>query len=226
MPDRPPRPPCPPRPPVVAVTATIRTEADTRRIRLNAAYTTAVERAGALPIVIPPLSSIAEAARLLTGADALLLTGGVRFLVRCAREGRLSWRRDTGKRTLVVGAGAAADRLLRELDRDRDRALSVIALVDDDPALRHMTLHGVPVAGTVEDIESLVTQHQIELVIIAISTATPAELRRIVDRCLRAKVAFKRLTPLRDMLDVPPVGRFQPLPQRDLRLPAHRQQPA
>ena len=73
MPDRPPR---PPRPPVVAVTATIRAEADTRRIRLNAAYTTAVERAGALPIVIPPLSSIAEAARLLAGADALLLTGG------------------------------------------------------------------------------------------------------------------------------------------------------
>ena len=69
----------------------------------------------------------------------LLFTGGVRFLVRCAREGRLSWRRDTGERTLVVGAGAAADRLLRELDRDRDRALSVIALVDDDPALHHMT---------------------------------------------------------------------------------------
>ncbi len=76
---RPPAPPAPPypgRPPCVAVTASTRLEGDVRRVRLNAAYLDAIEQAGALPLVIPPLGSIAQAARLLEGVQGLLLTGG------------------------------------------------------------------------------------------------------------------------------------------------------
>src|SRR6202008_5174050 len=52
-------------------------------------------------------------------AAALLIFGGVRFAVRAFREERLvPWRQRRGKRTLIIGAGTAAARLLRETQRE------------------------------------------------------------------------------------------------------------
>jgi putative glutamine amidotransferase len=65
-----------PRPPLIAITATSRVDEGTRRVRLNCAYTRAVEQAGALPLVIPPLASVAEASSVLEAVDGLVLTGG------------------------------------------------------------------------------------------------------------------------------------------------------
>jgi putative glutamine amidotransferase len=62
--------------PVVAVTATIREEDSPRRVRLNAAYVTALENAGLVPLVVPPLADPAAADRILAAVDGLLLTGG------------------------------------------------------------------------------------------------------------------------------------------------------
>ena len=62
--------------PIVAVTATIREEDHPRRVRLNAAYVTALENAGLVPLVVPPLSDPAAAERILAGVDGLVLTGG------------------------------------------------------------------------------------------------------------------------------------------------------
>ena len=62
--------------PVVAVTASIREEESPRRVRLNAAYLTALENAGVVPLVVPPLATPAAAERILAGVDGLVLTGG------------------------------------------------------------------------------------------------------------------------------------------------------
>jgi putative glutamine amidotransferase len=63
--------------PVIAVSAT----ADTRlggahRVRLNSSYVIALESAGLIPIVIPPLASPEQARAILERVDGVLLTGG------------------------------------------------------------------------------------------------------------------------------------------------------
>lgn len=63
--------------PVVAVSAT----ADTRlggahRVRLNSSYIIALESAGLVPVVIPPLASPEQARAILERVDGVLLTGG------------------------------------------------------------------------------------------------------------------------------------------------------
>jgi putative glutamine amidotransferase len=60
----------------VAVTASIRPDGDTRRVRLTAAYITALENAGLVPLVVPPLSSAGAASAILDSVDGLVLTGG------------------------------------------------------------------------------------------------------------------------------------------------------
>jgi len=63
--------------PVVAVSAT----SDTRlggahRVRLNSTYVIALESAGLVPIIIPPLASPEQARSILERVDGVLLTGG------------------------------------------------------------------------------------------------------------------------------------------------------
>jgi putative glutamine amidotransferase len=60
----------------VAVTASIRPDGDTRRVRLTAAYVTALESAGLIPLIVPPLSSANAAAAVLDSVAGLVLTGG------------------------------------------------------------------------------------------------------------------------------------------------------
>jgi FlaA1/EpsC-like NDP-sugar epimerase len=147
------------------------------------------------------LGPVPRAVVLLEGMITLLFAGGVRFAVRCVLEGRLSPKGNRQeKRVLVVGAGAAAERLIRQLDHDHDRSLRVVALLDDDPDKQHMALHGVRVVGPIDDLEAVVVRERVQLVVIAITRATPPELRRIVDRCLRAKIECKRLRPKHEML--------------------------
>jgi putative glutamine amidotransferase len=60
----------------VAVTAGIRPDGDTKRVRLTAAYVTALEGAGLIPLIIPPLSKIDAARAVLDSVAGLVLTGG------------------------------------------------------------------------------------------------------------------------------------------------------
>ena len=61
--------------PVVAVSATTEVIRGTLRVRVNQAYTRAIERCGLIPFVIPPLPATAAAAAL-DAVDGLVLTGG------------------------------------------------------------------------------------------------------------------------------------------------------
>ena len=60
----------------VAVTASIRLDGDTSRVRLAAAYVTALENAGLIPLIVPPLSRGDAAAAILDSVSGLVLTGG------------------------------------------------------------------------------------------------------------------------------------------------------
>jgi putative glutamine amidotransferase len=60
----------------VAVTAGIRPDGDTKRVRLTAAYVNALESAGLVPLIIPPLSKIDAAHAVLDSVSGLVLTGG------------------------------------------------------------------------------------------------------------------------------------------------------
>jgi putative glutamine amidotransferase len=60
----------------VAVTAGIRPDGDTNRVRLTAAYVIALENAGLVPLIVPPLSRGNVAASILDSVAGLVLTGG------------------------------------------------------------------------------------------------------------------------------------------------------
>ena len=130
-----------------------------------------------------------------------LLAGASRFAVRCLHEGQFPNRATMGRRTIVIGAGEAAERLLRESFRETGAGLSFVGLLDDSPAMHGLQLHGVPVLGSVDQVSRLAEPHRVELLVIAIPSATGEQVRRIVKLCAEASVEFKILPSLRELID-------------------------
>ena len=104
----------------VAVTASIRPDGDTRRVRLTAAYVTALERAGLIPLIVPPLSDADAAASVLDSVSGLVLTGGED--VDPARYGE---QRHEKVRTVNVARDATEAALVEEA---RARGTPVLAI--------------------------------------------------------------------------------------------------
>lgn len=134
----------------------------------------------------------------------VFLSGGLRFAARAFREGQLPMQGTRGsRRTLLIGAGEAAEILLRQLQHDgggRD-SISVVGLVDDNSQTHGRALHGIPVLGGTDDLERLVHQHRIQMIVIAIRSASAEQMRTIVRRCASTGTEFKIIPSLQDMLD-------------------------
>ncbi len=95
----------------------------------------------------------------------------------------LRGRRADAKKVLIVGAGDAGEKLLREIVENPLLQYDVMGFVDDDPLKTNRTIHGVPVLGAIEDIVGISKQMGVDELIIAISSVTAKEMRQIVDSC-------------------------------------------
>jgi hypothetical protein len=87
-------------------------------------------------------------------------------------------QRPEGRRALIVGAGESAGSLLRELARDEVGELRPVALVDDDPRKLGRRLAGIPIVGTIDDLEQVGRELDVDLVLLAIPSADSALVRR------------------------------------------------
>jgi FlaA1/EpsC-like NDP-sugar epimerase len=126
----------------------------------------------------------------------MLLTG-VRVLSRMMAE---SVRADSAlKRLLLVGAGHAAQMIIREIQQ-AETGYQVIGCVDDNPLKKGLRVLGVPVLGPVEALGKIVVRQRIEEVLIAIPSANPAQMRRLVAICKEANAAFRTVPALAELI--------------------------
>jgi UDP-GlcNAc:undecaprenyl-phosphate GlcNAc-1-phosphate transferase len=84
-----------------------------------------------------------------------------------------------GKRILIYGAGAGGTAALRELRGNPALRMRPVGFLDDDPALRGKIVSGLPVVGTLEEIEVLLARFEVRSVAIA-SKKIPCEKVRSV----------------------------------------------
>ena len=112
-----------------------------------------------------------------------------------------SVRRDSSrsKRVIVVGAGFAAQMVIRELARPNSGYWAVCC-ADDDRSKIGVQIQGVPVLGTIEDLEILVRDYPAEAILIAIPSASGKQMRRITDACQKAKLPFITVPTLSDII--------------------------
>ena len=127
-----------------------------------------------------------------------LLLGGPRLLYRWLRERR--YLAQPGTRVLIVGAGRAGEMLVRDLLRDHLTGFSVVGFVDDDPEKKGREIHGVRVVGKAKHLPRIAREHGVEMLLLAVPSATSVQMRRLVELCERAGVPFRTLPRLKDIM--------------------------
>ncbi len=105
------------------------------------------------------------------------------------------------KRLVVIGAGSAGEKLVREVRENRRLSYDVVGLVDDNLSKLRLTIHGVPVLGPVKNLAAIVQDRSIDELIIAAPSATAAEMRKMVDHCKGAGIPFKTVPGIGELIE-------------------------
>jgi len=129
----------------------------------------------------------------------MLFIGGSRFLWRIYRDSYIS-DKDSKKRTLIIGAGAAGTMVARQLLHSQEADLLPVAFIDDNKKKLQLDILGIPVVGGVSSIERIVSELRIENIIIAIPSLSKRELGDISQKCSKTKAKTQILPRLEDLV--------------------------
>ena len=123
----------------------------------------------------------------------MMLLAGSRMAFRLFRQLLPSGGSTVGRRALIYGAGDAGELLLRELLNNRDLQCSPIGFMDDDPKKRGKVIHGYPVFGGNGMFHRIVTQHNIEQVLISTPRISRERITEILRECESQNIELKRM---------------------------------
>ncbi|MFZ4451748.1 polysaccharide biosynthesis protein [Salibacterium aidingense] len=136
---------------------------------------------------------------LITWMLHILMIGGARFTWRMYRDRFLKSQKHQ-KRTLIVGSGSAGTMTARQMMQGGGSELTPVGFVDDDKTKHGLEIMGVPVEGSVHDIERIAAKLEVEHIVIAIPSLTRQELKRIYEECQKTGVRIQILPMIEDLL--------------------------
>ncbi|WP_251129268.1 MULTISPECIES: nucleoside-diphosphate sugar epimerase/dehydratase [unclassified Exiguobacterium] len=123
---------------------------------------------------------------------SLLMLGGIRLGSRIyvtwkqdrrlVLGGRKMKRRKTEKRTLIIGAGQAGRMLVRQINQSDNHRMNPVGFIDDNSHLQNLTVNGVRVLGTLEQLEGVVENHAIDKIVFAIPSMNYQDRLAVIKR--------------------------------------------
>jgi len=160
------------------------------------------------------LADVAQAVFLLDMAGTFLLMAGLRIAIRLYYEEFRIVESGRLKPFLIIGAGNAGEALLREIQRMPVAEYDVVGFIDDSPAKQNISIHQIPVLGTVDQLPEICKKHDIEEIAIAMPSATHQQLRRVVQVCEGTKIRFRTVPSITDIAS----GKFKVSQIRDVEI--------
>jgi FlaA1/EpsC-like NDP-sugar epimerase len=129
----------------------------------------------------------------------LLVMGGSRLAYRAWKEGRIANLSGShGIPVLVLGAGDAADALIRELSAKRE--WRIVGVLDDDGAKHHRRIHGVTVLGAMGEVGRVVKDTGATCAIIAMPSVSHTVRRQAVDLATQAGLRIMTVPSFDDIM--------------------------
>lgn len=106
-----------------------------------------------------------------------------------------------GPRIFIYGAGMGGLSLLREIRSNPKLHYSVRGFIDDNPRKRGLTIQGLRVRGTGEQLKELAARHRVSEVLIAVPSASGAQMTRILGYCHGAGLKFRTIPALVELIE-------------------------
>ena len=139
---------------------------------------------------------------------SFILIAGLRFSLRLFFQGLPRWHdfiKPKGedrrrKRLLLVGAGDAGEKIVREILDNRSLPYQVVGFLDDHPTKIGKKIHGIPVLGPVADLREQVAQVRAQEILIAMPSADRDQMERVVGICSEAGIPYKTLPGMGELI--------------------------
>ena len=128
-----------------------------------------------------------------------MLLGLPRLLYRMWKDHLGQRDMTAARRVLVLGAGRAAEALVRDLRRSG--AFEPVGFLDDAPRLQGSRLHGLPVLGRLEDAPAVARETAAGMLVIAMPSLDVEAMRRVMAICERTGLPFRTVPSLFDVLE-------------------------
>ncbi len=126
-------------------------------------------------------------------AFLFVLLAGSRVSIRIWRQFRRKYEKaESLRNVMIVGAGAAASLLIKELQYGPGES-KVVCIIDDNPAKKGKYIHSIPIVGNRTDIPYMAKKYHIDEIIIAIPSASPTTVRELLTICQETDARLKRL---------------------------------
>ncbi len=167
-------------------------------MRILKAVITAVATCSVTVFLLTGMETIPRSVFILHALLLLALLGMPRFLYRWIKDHKLNYK--PSNRVLIVGAGRAGEALVRELLQYPDGDFCPVAFVDDNPRKLGTEVRGLRVVDRCKAISRVVTRYSIDIIFIAIPSASTTTLRHIVGYCEASGKPFRILPRMTDLL--------------------------
>jgi len=104
-------------------------------------------------------------------------------------------------RLVIIGAGDCGEKIYRELRDNVRLPYEVVGFLDDDVSKAGMKIHGIPVLGSIRDIEVFAKKLKADEALIAIPSATSQQMRQIVTHCEKSGLNFKTIPGMGELIN-------------------------
>ncbi len=120
---------------------------------------------------------------------------GVRFSFRFIQllKNRHEAPEPGAKRVMLIGAGNAAQSILRDMSRAKEVQDKVVCIIDDNPNKWKRYMDGIPIVGGRDDILLAAEKYKVDEIYVAIPSATNQQRRDILNICNETGCKLKQL---------------------------------
>ncbi|MBW2646313.1 MAG: polysaccharide biosynthesis protein [Deltaproteobacteria bacterium] len=136
---------------------------------------------------------------------SLMLISGIRLVIRLLLSTTTTFKKSINgnghKKLIIIGAGDAGEKVVREIYDNPRMQYRVVGFVDDDKNKVGKQIHGIKVLGRVSALKEIVKSESVDEILIAAPSAMGEDMRRIVEICDSTKIPYKTLPGMGEIID-------------------------
>ncbi len=158
-----------------------------------------------LPVAWSPVKGFPRSVLGIDWLVTLILVGGFRFTLRAIGEFSppaqpLLNATDNIKRTFIIGTDKSVARIARDVQTYPTPGHDIIGLITDTQGQIGLSIHNLPILGQVNDLSTLVKNHQIDEIIIAAPDVGGSFTRRVLEQAQGTNLSVKTLPSYHELI--------------------------
>lgn len=125
----------------------------------------------------------------------LMLVAIPRFSYRIVLlfKGQLQTSSEPRNNVMIIGAGAAGQMILRDIQSGKELNDRAVCIIDDNPNKWRRTMEGVPIIGGRDEILAGVKKYHVDKIYLAIPSATAEDKRDLINICKETDCELRQL---------------------------------